>query len=96
MKPSTEKIAKPATKLVPLFRQHSMMQSLRRKTDREKEITLTLRAVVGPYSRGNTNFLPHIVSCTGMLCDEWKLKLYRRVPILSVYILVFFMFKQEG
>lgn len=28
MKPSTEKIAKPAKKLVPLFRQHSMMQSL--------------------------------------------------------------------
>ena len=28
MKPSTEKMAKPATKLVPLFRQHSMRQSL--------------------------------------------------------------------
>lgn len=28
MKPRTEKMAKPATKLVPLFRQQSMMQSL--------------------------------------------------------------------
>lgn len=28
MKPRTEKIAKPATKLVPLFRQQSRMQSL--------------------------------------------------------------------
>uniref|UniRef100_A0A0E9RSI1 Uncharacterized protein n=1 Tax=Anguilla anguilla TaxID=7936 RepID=A0A0E9RSI1_ANGAN len=28
MNPNTEKMANPATKLVPLFRQHSMIQSL--------------------------------------------------------------------
>lgn len=32
MKPKTEKMANPATKLVPLFRQHSMMQSLQTHT----------------------------------------------------------------
>lgn len=34
MKPRTEKMAKPATKLVPLLRQQSMMQSLRGSSER--------------------------------------------------------------
>lgn len=67
MKPSTEKMAKPATKLVPLFRQHSMMQSLRSKR-KEKEITVIERAFTGLHLQtGNTDILPHTVSCTDML-----------------------------
>jgi hypothetical protein len=34
MKPRTEKMANPATKLVPLFRQQSMMQSLQGSSER--------------------------------------------------------------
>lgn len=73
MKPSTEKMAKPATKLVPLFRQHSMMQSLRSKR-KEKEITVIERAFTGLHLQtGNTDILPHTVSCTDMLADMLKI-----------------------
>lgn len=39
MKPSTEKMAKPATKLVALFREQSMMQSLQEGDQREMGIS---------------------------------------------------------
>lgn len=64
MKPSTEKIAKPATKLVPLFRQHSMMQSLMAETGgekREKRHHTYCKLLINPTSEATQDFHAHVV-----------------------------------
>ncbi len=65
--------------------------------DREnKKIAPTARAVSGPYTSGNTDFLYHTLSCTDMLCDEWKIKLYKMCQSIhsyqSIYLYSYFLY----
>lgn len=80
MKPSTEKMAKPATKLVALFREQSMMQSLQEGDQREMGVSccrMDPLRIVSVLSFPNWTALP---KNSNVVLEPFRTKMLRAEP----------------